>query len=73
MRAGVPSHISAGFLSEKYDYFIPILFSTAVAGSYVCRKTVTRIDQDKFKKMVLSAIILASIKFIVDGIAVFLA
>jgi uncharacterized protein len=69
----IPSYISAGFLSEQYYYFIPILFGTAVAGSYVGRKIVTRIDQDKFKKMVLIAIILASIKFIVDGVTEFLA
>lgn len=69
----IPSYISAGFLSEQYYYLIPILFATAVAGSYVGGKIVTRIDQDKFKKMVLIAIILASIKFIVDGITVFLA
>lgn len=68
----IPSYVSAGFLSEQYYYLIPILFVTAVAGSYVGRKIVTRIDQDKFKKMVLIAIILVSIKFIVDGIAVFL-
>jgi hypothetical protein len=64
----IPSYVSAGFLSEQYYYLIPILFATAVAGSYVGRKIVTRIDQDKFKKMVLTAIILASIKFIVDGL-----
>lgn len=64
----IPSYISAGFLSEQYYYFIPILFGAANAGSYVGRKLVTRIDQGKFKKMVLIAIILASIKFIVDGI-----
>jgi len=68
----IPSYVSAGFLSEQYYYLIPILFATAVAGSYVGRKIVTRIDQDKFKKMVLIAIILASIKFIVDGITVFI-
>jgi uncharacterized membrane protein YfcA len=68
----IPSYISAGFLSEQYYYLIPFLFDTAVAGSYVGRKIVTRIDQDKFKKMVLIAIILASIKFIIDGITVFL-
>jgi uncharacterized membrane protein YfcA len=68
----IPSYVSAGFLSEQYYYLIPILFGTAVAGSYVGRKIVTRIDQDKFKKVVLIAIILASIKFIVDGITVFL-
>jgi hypothetical protein len=68
----IPSYVSAGFLSEQYYYLIPILFATAVAGSYVGRKIVTRIDQDKFKKMVLIAIILASIKFIVDGITEFI-
>lgn len=68
----IPSYVSAGFLSEQYYYLIPILFATAVAGSYVGRKIVTRIDQDKFKKMVLIAIILASIKFIVDGITEFM-
>ncbi|MGV8106549.1 MAG: sulfite exporter TauE/SafE family protein [Nitrososphaerota archaeon] len=69
----IPSYISAGFLSEQYYYLIPLLFGTAVAGSYVGRKIVTRIDQDRFKKMVLIAVILVSIKFIVDGITVFLA
>jgi uncharacterized membrane protein YfcA len=69
----IPSYISAGFLSEQYYYFIPILFGTAVAGSYVGRKIVTRIDQEKFKKMVLIAVILVSIKFIADGITEFLA
>lgn len=68
----IPSYISTGFLSEQYYYLIPILFVTAVAGSYVGRKIVAKIDQDKFKKIVLIAIILASIKFIVDGITVFL-
>jgi uncharacterized membrane protein YfcA len=68
----IPSYLSAGFLSEQYYYLIPILFATAVAGSYVGRKIVTRIDQDKFKKMVLIAIILVSIKFIVDGITEFI-
>jgi uncharacterized membrane protein YfcA len=40
----------------------------AVTGSFVGRKIVGRIDQAKFKKMVLIAVILVSIKFIVDGI-----
>jgi hypothetical protein len=68
----IPSYISAGFLSEQYYYLIPILFGIAVAGSYVGRKIVTRIDQNKFKKMVLIAVILVSVKFIVDGVTVFL-
>ena len=68
----IPYYISAGFLSEQYYYLVPILFATAVAGSYVGRKIVTKIDQDKFKKMVLIGVILVSIKFIVDGITEFL-
>jgi uncharacterized membrane protein YfcA len=64
----IPYYISSGFLAEQYYYLIPFLFVSAVAGSYVGMKIVTRIDQEKFKKMVLIAIILVSIKFIADGI-----
>lgn len=64
----IPSYVSHGFLSEQYYYFIPILFAIAVGGSFVGRKIVNRIDQEKFKKIVLIAILLASLKFIVDGI-----
>jgi uncharacterized membrane protein YfcA len=64
----IPYYISSGFVTEQYYYLIPFLFVTAVVGSYVGRKIVTRIDQEKFKKMVLIAVILASIKFIFDGI-----
>ncbi|MEW6044050.1 MAG: sulfite exporter TauE/SafE family protein [Thermoproteota archaeon] len=67
----IPSYVSYGFLPESYYYYIPVLFAIAVGGSYVGRKIVNKIDQEKFKKMVLIAVILASIKFIVDGIALF--
>jgi uncharacterized membrane protein YfcA len=68
----IPSYIASGFLTEQYYYFIPILFAIALAGSFVGRKIVTRINQAKFKKMVLMAVILVSIKFIVDGVSEFL-
>lgn len=64
----IPSYISAGFLSEQHYYLIPFLFAAAIAGSYIGKKTVTKISQEKFKKVVLIAVILVSIKFIVDGI-----
>ncbi len=67
----IPSYLASGFLAEQYYYFIPILFGIALAGSFVGRKIVGRIDQAKFKKMVLVAVILASIKFIIDGITEF--
>jgi len=68
----IPSYIASGFLTEQYYYLIPILFGIALGGSFVGRKIVNRIDQEKFKKMVLIAIILASVKFIEDGITKFL-
>jgi hypothetical protein len=68
----IPSYLANGFLAEQYYYLIPILFGIALAGSFVGRKIVKRIDQEKFKKMVLIAVILASIKFIIDGTTEFL-
>lgn len=67
----IPFYIADGFLTEQYYYLVPILFAIAIGGSYVGRKIVGRIDQAKFRKMVLIAVILASIKFIVDGVTAF--
>jgi hypothetical protein len=67
----IPSYLASGFLTEQHYYLVPILFGIALGGSYVGRKIVGRIDQAKFKKMVLVAVILASIKFIVDGVTAF--
>ena len=67
----IPTYLNSGFLTEQYYYFIPVLFAIAFVGSFIGRKLVNRIEQGKFKKMVLIAVILASIKFIVDGITFF--
>jgi len=67
----IPFYVSSGYLTEQYYYFIPILFGLALGGSFIGRKIVNRINQEKFKKMVLIAVILVSIKFIVDGITEF--
>lgn len=64
----IPIYISQGFLTEQYFLYLPILFAIAVAGSFIGRKIVRRIDQEKFQKMVLVAIILVSINFIIDGL-----
>ena len=53
---------------QSNTIFIPILFGIAIAGSFIGRKILKRINQDLFRKMVLVAIILVSIKFIVDGL-----
>ena len=64
----IPVYMSQGFLTEQYYLYLPILFGIALAGSIIGRKIVQRIDQEKFRKMVLVAIILVSIKFIIDGL-----
>lgn len=64
----IPVYLSQGFLTEQYFLYLPILFAIALAGSFIGRKIVRRIDQEKFQKMVFVAIILVSIKFIIDGL-----
>ena len=64
----IPVYVSQGFLADQFYYYIPILFALAISGSFIGKKIVNKIDQEKFKKMVLIAIILVSIKFIIDGL-----
>jgi uncharacterized membrane protein YfcA len=64
----IPVYISQGFLTEQYFIYIPILFGIAISGSFLGRGIVKRINQDLFRKIVLVAIILVSIKFIIDGL-----
>lgn len=64
----IPVYILQGFLTEIFYLYLPILFAIALTGSFIGRKIVRRIDQEKFRKMVLVAIILVSIKFIIDGL-----
>ena len=63
----IPTYVYQGFLSEQYYYCIPILFATAIGGSYIGRKIVNRIDQKIFRKIVLIAIILVSTLFVIQG------
>jgi uncharacterized membrane protein YfcA len=64
----IPVNISQGFLTSNYYYYVPILIATVLGGSFIGRRIVMKIDQDKFKKMVLISIILVSIIFILNGI-----
>jgi uncharacterized protein len=64
----IPVYISQGFLTQQYFLYIPILFGIALAGSFMGRRIVKRINQELFRKIVLIAIILVSIKFIIDRV-----
>jgi hypothetical protein len=63
----IPLYVSQGFLLQQYYYYIPILAATAIGGSYIGKKIVGKIDQNRFRKIVLVAIIIVSINFIISG------
>jgi uncharacterized membrane protein YfcA len=64
----IPIYILQGFLTDQYFLYLPVLLGMALAGSFIGRKIVKMINQELFRKMVLIAIILVSLKFIVDGL-----
>jgi uncharacterized membrane protein YfcA len=64
----LPVYFSQGFIPSNMYFFIPILFLTAILGSYTGKRFLNRIPQIKFRKIVISALILVSIKFIYDGL-----
>lgn len=64
----IPIYFGSGFLDPKFYYYIPALFVIALAGSYAGKKIVNKIPQKTFKKFVLAAIALVSLKFIYDGV-----
>src|ERR671918_558982 len=63
----IPLYLSQGFLLQHYYYYIPILAATAIGGSYIGKKIVGKIDQDKLRKIIFVAIIIVSINFIITG------
>ena len=64
----IPVYFGSGFLDAEFYYYIPLLFALAISGSFIGKKIVNRVSQQSFKKFVLTAIIVVSIKFVYDGI-----
>jgi uncharacterized protein len=64
----IPVYFGSGFLNEQFLYYIPILFLLAIFGSFTGKKIVNRVSQPTFRKFVLVAITLVSLKFVYDGI-----
>ncbi len=67
----IPVYATSGFLSAQYYYYIPILFSLAILGSFTGRRIMQRIPQKVFRKLIFVAIMLLSIKLIYDGFSSF--
>ena len=63
----IPIYFGSGFLEPKFYAYLPILFVIAIAGSYLGKKIADKIPQKMFRKLVLGAIALISLKFIYDG------
>lgn len=64
----IPVYFGSGFLDQQFYYYIPILFILAIFGSFTGKKIVNRVSQPTFRKFVLVAITLVSLKFVYDGI-----
>ena len=67
----IPIYIGSGFLSEEYYYFIPLLFLTAIVGSFIGKRIVKKVSQKRFRTFVLVFIGIVSLKFIYDGLIIF--
>lgn len=68
----IPVYVAGGFLETGHYYYLPLLLVIAFSGSYLGKKLVDKVPQDLFRKLVLSAIILISVKFIHDGLLAFI-
>jgi len=66
--ARIPIYFGSGFLDSRFYVYLPILFVIAIGGSYFGKKIVDRIPHKIFRKFVLVAIALVSLKFIYDGV-----
>jgi len=64
----IPVYIAGGFLNFEVLIAVPILFVLAIIGAYIGKRIVGYIPQEPFRKGVLIAILIISLKFIYDGI-----
>jgi uncharacterized protein len=51
-------YLSSGYVQSEHYYLIPILFFSALLGSFIGKKIVHRINEGQFKKIVLISIAL---------------
>ncbi|HLE49024.1 MAG TPA: sulfite exporter TauE/SafE family protein [Patescibacteria group bacterium] len=65
----IPLYFAGGFLSNQYFWYIPFLFIIALGGSFTGKHIIKRIPQEKFKKVVLIAILIIGMKFVYDWIS----
>jgi uncharacterized membrane protein YfcA len=64
----IPVYIVNGFLDVQFYYFLPILLLVAIGGSYIGKRVVNKIPQEKFRIIVLIAIAIVSLSFIIRSL-----
>ncbi len=64
----IPAYISEGFLQSSYSWYLLFLLPIAILGSFMGKQIVAKVPQKLFKKVVLIAILLISLKFIFEGL-----
>lgn len=62
----IPVYLNQGFLEGKYYWYLPVLFTLALAGSFTGKQIVKRFPYKLFRKLVLTAIFLVGVKFFFD-------
>ncbi len=62
-------YVQRGFLQPESYWYLPFLLLVALAGAYTSKKIVERIPLSRFTKLVQVAILLISLKLVVDGIS----
>lgn len=63
----VPVYLVGGFLTPPYYGYVPLLFLVAITGAYTSTKLVTRIPTKTFRVVILCAIVLVSLKLVIEG------
>ncbi|MBI2564732.1 sulfite exporter TauE/SafE family protein [Candidatus Woesearchaeota archaeon] len=64
----IPVYFTIQLIEPKYYYYIPLLLIPAILGTYIGKRIINKISQKSFRKIVLTAILLISIKFILDSL-----
>ncbi|OGG13943.1 sulfonate transporter [Candidatus Gottesmanbacteria bacterium RIFCSPHIGHO2_02_FULL_39_11] len=65
----IPVYFAEGFLTSQYYWYIPVLLSVALIGSFTGKQIVKQLPQKTFRKVVLSAILIIGLMFVYDLLA----
>jgi uncharacterized membrane protein YfcA len=64
----IPVYLWRGLLQPEYYWYLPILFVVALVGSYTSKFIVDRVPVKRFTKIVQIAILLVSLKLVLEGL-----